>query len=567
MRRLCAAVAGIILFGGITTAFVGCGDDSETNPTPDCEVDELFCNGVERMVDGACVKLVEDPCDDGVECTVDSCDEATKTCAHELTGDCAACQGEACEPDCGGKECGDDGCGGVCGTCAEGEGCASTVGTCAPADQLGTCAQPRALALTLGDTVTVSGDTSSAVHTLVPTCNSTSTAVEDVYEIVITETTGIDARSYGYDTVLSIRNACSDDSPAATVACTDDSSPPGDFGSRVEALLEPGTYYLVVDGFDSTQAGPYELSVTALADCVPQCDGKFCGGDDGCGGDCGTCDDGFACGPDLRCRPTPCEPQCENEDGSPRECGDDGCLGDCGTCSGGDLCVLATGTCSTFAACDHDAPSCDPGCAEDQFCGSDCECHTIGDPLPDLVINAGRLADEILFDEITVDESSCAYVEQCVGGTGTREILRFSVEAINQGQVTLTVPQPDTRPDLFLYSECHGHFHYNGFATYALLDAEGNEVVTGRKQAFCMEDTAQVHLGPNIGCNKVYTCEEQGIQAGWSDLYGNGLDCQWLDITDIPPGDYQLQVVLNPSKQFEELTLDNNTATIPVSIP
>ncbi|MFO0550608.1 MAG: lysyl oxidase family protein [Polyangiaceae bacterium] len=562
-RRLGALGVSALSIGALVAA--SCSDDSETNTPPKCG-DDLFCNGVERLIDNTCVKLAEDPCDDGVECTTDSCDEATKTCAHELTAGCAACQGEACEPDCTGKECGDDGCGSVCGTCGAGDGCASTLGVCAPADQLGTCVQPRPLTVTAGTTTEILGDTTSAVHTLVPTCNSTSTAVEDVYEFTVTERVGVDARSSGYDTVLSIRKTCADDSAANTIACTDDSAPPGDFGSRVEAMLDPGTYYLVVDGFDSTQAGPYTLSVTAVADCIPQCDGKFCGGDNLCGGDCGACDDGFACGPDLRCRPDPCEPVCSNTDGSPRECGDDGCLGTCGDCQSGELCVLATGTCTTFPECDHDAPTCSPACAEGSFCGSDCTCHGVGDPLPDLVINAERLADEVLFDEINVDASSCSYVESCVGGLGARKIMRFSVEAINQGQVTLNIPQPNTRPDLFEYSSCHGHFHYSGFAAYELLDQEGNVVVTGRKQAFCMEDTAQYHLGPNIGCNKLYTCEEQGIQAGWSDLYGNGLDCQWLDITDVPAGDYQLRVTLNPGHQFEELTLDNNAATVPVTI-
>ena len=60
---------------------------------------------------------------------------------------------------------------------------------------------------------------------------------------------------------------------------------------------------------------------------------------------------------------------------------------------------------------------------------------------------------------------------------------------------------------------------------------------------------------------------DQGIQAGWSDLYGNTLDCQWLDITDLPAGDYQLKVSLNPSREIQEVTFDNNTAVVPVKIP
>jgi hypothetical protein len=147
-------------------------------------------------------------------------------------------------------------------------------------------------------------------------------------------------------------------------------------------------------------------------------------------------------------------------------------------------------------------------------------------------------------------------------------VLRFSVEAVNQGFATLTVPPPADRPDLFNFSPCHGHFHFSGFASYALLDAQGRTVVlTGRKQAYCMEDTERVAEGPQVACSKQFTCDNQGIQRGWSDLYGNTLDCQWLDITDVAPGDYRLQVTLNPARAFQEVTLDNNTASVPVTIP
>ena len=62
--------------------------DSETGacvawPVSDgtpCE-DALFCNGVEACVGGVCL-AAEDPCDDGITCTVDSCDEVSETCEH-----------------------------------------------------------------------------------------------------------------------------------------------------------------------------------------------------------------------------------------------------------------------------------------------------------------------------------------------------------------------------------------------------------------------------------------------------------------------------------------------------
>ena len=112
---------------------------------------------------------------------------------------------------------------------------------------------PRALAATLG-TQLLTGDTTPAVHQTTPTCNSTSTAVEDVWRFTLTAPTGIEAQSLGYDTVLSLRSAdCLSDAPAATLACSDDSAPPGDYGSRIFALLQPGTYHLIVDGFDASQ--------------------------------------------------------------------------------------------------------------------------------------------------------------------------------------------------------------------------------------------------------------------------------------------------------------------------
>lgn len=561
------AVLCVLGFCIVGSGASGCGDDL---PITRCG-DGLFCNGIERMIDGKCVKPEVGPCDDKSDCTKDVCDETAQTCAHVINeASCAVCQQEDCTPDCAGRACGDDGCGGTCGSCTADKGC-TPGGTCASASIAGTCATPRPLSVSFVPQV-IAGNTMPSVHKTTPTCNSTSTAVEDVWTFTLTQPTGIEVQTFGYDTVLSLRKgadaaACLNDAPATTVACSDDSAPPGDFGSRISALLQPGTYYILVDGFDASQFGPYTMRVKFASNCVPSCDGQYCGGDDGCGGNCGSCADGEACGPDLQCRPDPCVPDCKNEDGSTRSCGDDGCLGSCGACGAGEMCIPVDGTCQKLAECDHENPTCEGGCPDKSFCGTDCACHSIDDPLPDLVVNKKRLADEILFDRINVRESSCSFVEQCVGGLGDRRLLRFSVEAINQGQATLTVPPPEERPDLFLFSTCHGHYHFGGFASYELLDTRGNTLLRGRKQAYCMEDTIQVAQGPDVGCSKVYDCYNQGIQAGWSDLYGNTLDCQWLDITDIPAGNYQLKVSLNPGNSLQEVSFDNNSATVPVTIP
>ncbi|MDY7225460.1 lysyl oxidase family protein [Hyalangium rubrum] len=549
---------------------VAFGESLKTQVEVTCS-DGTFCNGEERFTNGQCVSGPP-PCDDGAECTQDACNEATRACEHTPTGTCAVCMA-SCERDCTGKQCGDDRCGGSCGACPAGEACAQGIFACKPETQPGTCRAPLPLLAEgtplVGDH-TIDGDSSGGLHQAVPSCNRTSTAVETVYSFTLTERLGLEARVSGYDTVLHLRKKrgedgaadCLDNTPARTIACSDDSSPPGEYGSRISVALDPGTYYLIVDGFDASNLGPFALQVRFAAEgCVPKCDGLYCGGSDGCGGNCGVCESGQVC-VRGKCLPSPCTPVCDG-----RECGDDQCGGQCGFCPDAKLCVPLTGKCETFAKCDHLRPTCEPGCGEGQFCGSDCQCHGVRAPLPDLMVDEARLKDEILFDTVFVTENSCAKVEECVSGTGARRVLRFSVEAVNQGFATLTVPQPAERPDLFTLSPCHGHYHFSGFASYALLDGQGRTVLNGRKQAYCMEDTQRVAMGPDVPCSKRFNCDNQGIQRGWSDLYGNTLDCQWLDITDVPPGDYRLQVTLNPTRAFQELTLDNNTTSVPVTIP
>jgi len=57
------------------------------------------------------------------------------------------------------------------------------------------------------------------------------------------------------------------------------------------------------------------------------------------------------------------------------------------------------------------------------------------------------------------------------------------------------------------------------------------------------------------------------MSVGWSDVYGYDLDCQWLDITDIPPGNYKLVVSVNRYRVFAENSFENNFGTADVVIP
>lgn len=52
-----------------------------------------------------------------------------------------------------------------------------------------------------------------------------------------------------------------------------------------------------------------------------------------------------------------------------------------------------------------------------------------------------------------------------------------------------------------------------------------------------------------------------GISVGCHDTYQTGLDCQWVDVTTLPPNrTYILRVALNPDYMIGEMSFENNGA-------
>ena|SRR3990167_3125336 len=81
-----------------------------------------------------------------------------------------------------------------------------------------------------------------------------------------------------------------------------------------------------------------------------------------------------------------------------------------------------------------------------------------------------------------------------------------------------------------------------------------------------MVDTEQYYDSPAFACQAKYDCGFQGIQAGWVDVYGPSLDCNWIDITDVPDGNYILSVHINPNRIFAEETFTNNISEVEITI-
>lgn len=139
--------------------------------------------------------------------------------------------------------------------------------------------------------------------------------------------------------------------------------------------------------------------------------------------------------------------------------------------------------------------------------------------------------------------------------SGTRRLLRFTTETRNIGTADLVLRSPAGNP-LFTYAPCHGHYHFNGFAEYRLLNSSGQSVALGQKVGFCLEDVSRWNTSANS--RAVYNCDYQGIQAGWSDIYSKNLPGQWIDITGVAAGTYVLEIKMDTLNRISESDETNN---------
>jgi hypothetical protein len=191
-----------------------------------------------------------------------------------------------------------------------------------------------------------------------------------------------------------------------------------------------------------------------------------------------------------------------------------------------------------------------------------------GAALPDLII-WGAAAQPTVITR-TFNSSDCEVVEGCEP-VGQRTLLSFTTETRNIGSGDLIMGDPSTN-SLCYWATCHQHWHFEQFCEYNLLDASNNIVATGHKVGFCLEDGHSWSPGANP--QPFYTCTYQGIQAGWADVYTgstpdlpDGLPCQYIDITGVPPGNYVLQMIVNPDNVLPESNTANNETRVPVTIP
>jgi hypothetical protein len=185
------------------------------------------------------------------------------------------------------------------------------------------------------------------------------------------------------------------------------------------------------------------------------------------------------------------------------------------------------------------------------------------------VVNQSELVASVLITTRTFQPTDCAIVEGCITQSGTRRLLRFDTATGNVGNADVQVGDPRANA-CFQWSPCHMHYHFQGVGRYTLYQADGTTVAAlGHKQGFCLDDVEAIpSLSPPPPDPPVrYDCTHQGLHVGWQDVYPNDIDCQWIDITDVPPGSYVLSVLVNGEHFLPESNYDNNEARATITIP
>jgi Lysyl oxidase/Bacterial Ig domain len=126
--------------------------------------------------------------------------------------------------------------------------------------------------------------------------------------------------------------------------------------------------------------------------------------------------------------------------------------------------------------------------------------------------------------------------------------------------------EPSAGQMVYVDADGHHHWHLQRVAFYSLWDAGMDaEVAPAQKVGFCLEDSERIETtGPS---EPVYSdsesspfgsrefCREhqpeatevyEGISEGWRDSYKSNLAFQWVDVSDVLPGEYRLRAEADP---------------------
>lgn len=205
--------------------------------------------------------------------------------------------------------------------------------------------------------------------------------------------------------------------------------------------------------------------------------------------------------------------------------------------------------------------------------------------------------------DLVADPVTGARLEEYGSATSLRRLLRFDGYVHNAGvgavavrgsdragTVMDTTAQlvdqssggPDERPMPVATSvrwepdDSHFHWHLRSAARYSLWDQQGAALIgAAEKVGFCLLDSQPVTA--SWGDNRFTSeCEKfnretaevtMGVSPGFRDVYSSKTAFQWVDVSDVPPGNYLIRSEVDPDDVIDESDETNAPANVPVTIP
>ncbi|MEU4744587.1 lysyl oxidase family protein [Actinosynnema sp. NPDC023658] len=176
--------------------------------------------------------------------------------------------------------------------------------------------------------------------------------------------------------------------------------------------------------------------------------------------------------------------------------------------------------------------------------------------------------------------------------TGQAEMTaRQALQSAVDGSIPMSYDEAQHPVPATLYYEpaaAHQHWHLLGFEHFQLRTPSGAAVVSDRKNGFCLgdryatndrlpnrpigQDDPQGRLAEVLRKNRCghHAPESlsvvQGISVGSGDDYLYTVDFQWLDITRVPSGVYDVVNVVNGDRTLVEKSYANNASSMAISV-
>jgi hypothetical protein len=115
-------------------------------------------------------------------------------------------------------------------------------------------------------------------------------------------------------------------------------------------------------------------------------------------------------------------------------------------------------------------------------------------------------------------------------------------------------------------SVSHRHWHYKGFDRYQLRSTSDLSIVRpDNKAGFCLSDP---DYAPDFcgSMNPGALFVQEGLGPDTTDYYNPNLEGQYIDVTDVPPGDYWLLHWVNADKEICESDYADNAAAVKIAL-